>query len=75
MTLFEQVESSGIEYSNHESDLYIPVNEQTRALLASYYFRSNVTIFRNNKDGKPWYDVPFAYTPWWECRMSQRGAL
>jgi len=25
-----------------------------------------VTRFTNNIDGKPWYDVPFAYMPFWD---------
>ena len=64
--LWEQVKGLGIEHSNHASDLYIPVNEVTKKLIAEYEFKKNVTRFINNIDGKPWYDVPFAYGPFWE---------
>jgi len=39
MELFETVRQNGIPFSNHASDLYIPVTEETRALIAAYQFR------------------------------------
>jgi hypothetical protein len=66
--LFEKVKAAGIQYSNHESDLYIPVNEETKKLLADFPYKENVTTFRSNIDHKLWYDIPFAYRPWWEAR-------
>lgn len=69
MSIWEQVETQGIEYGNHASDLYIPVNDQTRALVAAYEFKSNVTMFTSNVDGQLWYDIPFAYLPYWEAKQ------
>lgn len=66
--LYNQIVALGIEHSNHESDLYIPVNDQTRELIKGYEFKSNVTMFKSSIDGKPWYDVPFAYLPYWESK-------
>jgi hypothetical protein len=71
LSIFEQVKSSGIEYGNHESDLYIPVNEQTQAIIQTYQFKENVQTFRNQIDGQLWFDVPFAYIPFWEARQKQ----
>jgi hypothetical protein len=72
-TLFEAIKQSGVEYSNHESDLYFPDTPQTRAILADFpLLRSTAQRFRNQINGQPWIDIPFAYLPWWERRAAQR---
>lgn len=71
MNLFDEVEKAGIPYANHESDLYIPVNEETRKLIAAYEFKRSVKIFKSNIDGKAWYDVPFAFAPWWIAKCGR----
>jgi hypothetical protein len=43
--IHEEVKKLGVEISHHESDLYIPVTPETRALIARYKSRSNVTTF------------------------------
>jgi hypothetical protein len=72
---YEKIVELGIEHDHHESDLYVPVNAQTRALVEAYPYRSNVKAFVSQIDKKPWYDVPFAYTPFWDKarrRIEQR---
>jgi hypothetical protein len=64
--LWEKVKELGIEHSNHASDLYIPVTEHTRNLVLEYEFKKNVTTFVNQIDRKRWFDIPFAYGPFWE---------
>lgn len=70
--LWEKVRELGIEHSNHASDLYIPVNEVTQKLISEYEFKKNVTLFKNQIDGKPWYDIPFAYGSYWEM-VAKKG--
>lgn len=65
-SIFEMVKEKGIEFDNHESDLYIPKNEVTESLISVYDFKETVKTFRSQKDGKTWYDIPFAYDPFWE---------
>ncbi len=64
--LFEHCKAAGIDIGYHESDLYIPVNEITQALIAQYDFKSSVIPFISQIDGMRWYDVPFAYLPFWK---------
>jgi len=64
--LWEKVLACGIEYNCHASDLYLPVNDQTIKLISEYQFKQNVTRFRSNLDKTFWYDIPFAYYPFWE---------
>lgn len=69
MDIYEQMKAAGVQIDHHESDLYVPVNDISREILKTYEFRSNVTCFTCNIDKKRWYDIPFAYTPWWEKRV------
>lgn len=68
MSIYKQMIEAGVEISNHSSDLYVPVNDVTRAIVADYEFANNVTTFRSNVDGKQWYDIPFAFEPYWDLR-------
>jgi len=65
VALWEQVKALGIPHASHETDLYIPVTEQTRKLIEAYEFKSNVTTFQNQVEGGLWFDIPFAYLPAW----------
>jgi hypothetical protein len=71
-SLYSQVVAQGIAHDHHESDLYIPVNAHTRVLLDDYEHRDIVTMFVSQIDGKFWYDVPFAYLPWWDAKAKGR---
>jgi hypothetical protein len=64
-TVYEQLSRAGVELDHHESDLYARVTPESRAIVEAYEFRNNVTTFRSQIDGTPWYDVPFAYDPYW----------
>lgn len=64
--LWDTVQREGVPYDSHASDLYIPVNNRTRQLIQGYQFQANVTTFINNHDRLRWYDIPFAYVPYWD---------
>lgn len=55
-----------IDHHNFESDLYIKKTPESTKLIAEYEFKSCVTTFRSDIDGCIWYDIPFAYAPYWE---------
>jgi len=65
-SIYDKVIEAGIEHDNHCSDLYIPANDETRKLLDEYEYKCNVTTFTSNIDGKRWFDIPFAYEPYWK---------
>lgn len=75
--IYEEAKKLGVEIDHHESDLYIPVTPETMALVKRYTSRSIVTSFTNQIDHKPWYDIPFAYMPFWDkvTRESERRKL
>lgn len=70
-TIYQRLIEAGFEVSNHESDLYFPINPETTAMVNELFpvsgGRSNcVSKFTSNIDGKRMYEVAFAYDPWWE---------
>jgi hypothetical protein len=72
MTIYEQVKAYGGYIGNHESDLYIEVNEVNSRILATDSIKwANARKFRNEVTGNLCYDVPFAYDPWWTQRLTR----
>jgi hypothetical protein len=45
------------------------VTPATEALVKDYEFASNVTRFTSNIDGEQWFDIPFAFDPYWEAKQ------
>ncbi len=62
--MYESMKQAGVKIEHHESDMYVPVNKTTTDILKGYRFRKSVKVFYSG--GKPWYDIPFAYVPFWE---------
>jgi hypothetical protein len=60
----------GIPIDHHESDLYVLDTSEARETIKKYGY--GFTSFTSNIDGKRWLDVPFAYEPFWEERLSRR---
>lgn len=53
------------EIGNWTSDLQCRVTDATRAVIDRYEYKHLVTSFRSATDGKLWYEIPFAFAPWW----------
>jgi hypothetical protein len=70
--IYEEMVAAGVETANHESDLYVPANPTTQQIADRYEFKCNVTRFINNITGTVWFDIPFAYTPWWDRRLGRQ---
>ncbi len=64
--IYDDMLAAGVSVENHYSDLYVPVNEITQPIVAKY--SGKVYTFVSQIDGKQWYDIPFAYLPYWEAR-------
>lgn len=54
------------EIDHHYSDLYLKVTPISKKLVDEYEWRGNVTVFRDQIEGKLWYEIPFAFTPYYE---------
>jgi hypothetical protein len=75
-TLYQRLVESGIQVSSHESDLYFPATPESKAILEEFPLqKGNATSFTNQAHpniGERWYDVPFAYDPFWEARSVRK---
>jgi hypothetical protein len=66
-TLYGDLGAAGVPISNHESDLYFQDSADSRAILARWPDKAKLaTRFECRLTGQTWWDVPFAFLPWWE---------
>lgn len=75
LTVYEQLQKvvPTEEMGNHESDLYVPVTDETTKIISTYEYAENVSTFKDNISGRLYYDVPFAYYPYWEELFEKRA--
>lgn len=71
MSMYKELKARKQEIDHHCSDLYTPVNEVTKKLIENYEFKENVRTFINANDKKEWFDIPFAYNPYWENKEKE----
>lgn len=65
-SIYQKMVEAGVQIDHHESDLYVPVNSVTKLIVGDYKFKNSVTRFKSNIEPHDiWYDIPFAYDPWW----------
>jgi len=69
MTIYEQMKKAGVKIEHHESDMYVPKNEVTDAIIADYEFKDNCEEFYSDMSQEYWYDIPFAYDPYIEAKL------
>lgn len=67
-SLYEEMVEAGVEISNHYSDLYVPVNNITTAIIQRHLPGHYAQQFISNLDGKRWYSIVGGYTPYWSAR-------
>jgi hypothetical protein len=65
------LKDAGIPIDSHESDLYALKTPESERILRDYPSRANVTTFLSATDGKVWYDIPFAYIPFWAAKPTR----
>lgn len=59
-----------IDHNNHESDLYLLATDEAGRIMKDHGKVGQ--IFKDNANGKMYYDIPFAYQPWWDERLSPK---
>jgi hypothetical protein len=70
-TLFQELTAAGCEIGNHESDLHVKVCEKALIIIVDHVLLPGSTLqmpskFASNMDGEMWWDIPFAYDPFWQ---------
>lgn len=51
---------------HYNSDLYLRINSISKKLIQEYNFKENVETFVDEIDHELWYDIPFAYLPFYK---------
>ncbi len=69
-TIYAQLVAAGVPVDNHYSDLYALVTDESAKIVRGYSCASSVRRFRSNIDGKQWFDIPFAFDPYWEAKQN-----
>jgi hypothetical protein len=64
MSLYDELKSAGVELDNHESDLYAKVCPESTNIIHRAG-KVMPEVFISELDKMPWYDIPFAFDPWW----------
>ena len=65
MSIYDELKAANLPLDNHESDLYALMTVESMKIIDNYNYKSNVKTFKSQIDGKIWYDIPFAYKPFW----------
>ena len=70
--LYDELRAAGVRIDHHESDLYCPATETSREIIARYPKHAMTTSLFIDQSGQKgervWFDIPFAYAPWWRAR-------
>ena len=68
MEIHQELKEANVELDHYESDLYALKCPESEAIIERYVFKSDVSIFKSEIDGRLWYEIPFAFLPYWEGR-------
>jgi hypothetical protein len=58
-----------IKHDNHESDLYLLWTSESAELVKQY--GKNAQTFVSQVDKQLYFDIPFAYEPWWIAKTGR----
>lgn len=68
-SLYTLLKQAGCVLDHHYSDLYVKMDSASRDILLACLDREP-SVFTSEIDGALWYDIPFAYDPYWEDRAT-----
>ena len=71
--IYESLKFAGCILAHHESDLYVKVGPTARRVikeaLADGRMGTRPGLFEANDGSGLWYEIPFAYAPFWDRRL------
>ena len=66
---YAALKAAGVPLDSHESDLYAKVTPASTAIIKASGW--SYSTFISQIDGLRWYDLPFAYLPFWERKAGR----
>lgn len=74
VTLYDALREAGCKLDSHESDLYVEASAVATTILKRFPTQwENTRSFTSEIDGRLWFDVPFAFEPFWTRRIGARS--
>jgi hypothetical protein len=67
-SIYSRLVAAGCQIDSHESDLYVKASPEALAVIRQFEAEGGVTHrkrFTSQIDGTEWYDLPFAFDPFW----------
>lgn len=64
--IYEEMKKADVPIRSWQSDLYAKVCDESVAIVNEYQFKENVKMFLGEDDNEMWFDIPFAYQPYWD---------
>lgn len=68
-SLYQACKAAGFRLDSHESDLYVEASAASLELLTEH--GASFSPFTDT-EGRCWYDVPFAFDPFWVKKAEAR---
>ena len=72
-SVYETLKFAGCRMAHHESDLYVKADPASRRVLREMLDDRRLVnrpeLFSADDGSGFWYELPFAYDPWWEKKM------
>lgn len=67
MTIYEKAVATlpASDIDHHASDLYLKRSKESTAIVSGYEYKNQVSVFVSPLDSCAWYDIPFAFLPYW----------
>lgn len=69
--IYAELVAIGAELDHHESDLYVKVTPETNVALERHKSGYRLSFFVSPIDNRLWCEVPFAYSPFWETKVTK----
>jgi hypothetical protein len=64
-TLYKEAKRLNIPLDHHESDLYLKLTPESLNLIKMFDKYKTARRFTSQLDKTQWFDIPFAYDPFW----------
>ena len=64
--IYTSILATGAPLIGIKGSLYCKITVETALIVGEYQYKESVRRFQSKIDGTPWYDIPYAFTPFWE---------
>lgn len=67
--LYAEIKAMGFKTDHHESDLYVLATPEFMEFMKGKNCKG-FSLFKSQRDGKIWAELPFQYSPFWERKAA-----